>query len=269
VSSDPRTVDYLAGYSQCVLELMRSRTADTHAAFLLPFLRSGLRILDCGCGPGSITLGLAARVAPGEVIGLDLQTCQCLPTLEEARRQGLTNLHFAVGDMQKLNFPPESFDVIFCHGALSYVPERQQCIESFWRLLKPEGMLAVRDGDYEGNVVVGPGCPLVEKVILEFFPALGRERGADAYIGRRLPEMLKMGGFGRVQFSASYEFVKAALAGNAFAALFSDPAHRQQVVDLGLASESDTEEIPVACRLWAGREFSLWAHAWFEVIGWK
>jgi cyclopropane fatty-acyl-phospholipid synthase-like methyltransferase len=41
------------------------RTAAKEGAFFLPYLRPGMRLLDLGCGPGSITLGLAEAVAPG------------------------------------------------------------------------------------------------------------------------------------------------------------------------------------------------------------
>ena len=50
------------------------------AAFLAPHLRAGMRLLDCGCGPGSITVNLARAVAPGEAIGIDLR--------EDALEQG-------------------------------------------------------------------------------------------------------------------------------------------------------------------------------------
>jgi len=43
------------------------------AASLAPHLRAGMRLLDCGCGPGSITVDLAQAVAPGEAIGIDLR----------------------------------------------------------------------------------------------------------------------------------------------------------------------------------------------------
>jgi ubiquinone/menaquinone biosynthesis C-methylase UbiE len=52
---------------------MSVHTASHQAAFFLPYLRTDMRLLDIGCGPGSITPGLAEAVAPGEVIGIDLR----------------------------------------------------------------------------------------------------------------------------------------------------------------------------------------------------
>jgi len=48
-------------------ERLALRTAAKEGAFFMPFLRPGMRVLDVGCGPGSITLGLAEKAAPGEV----------------------------------------------------------------------------------------------------------------------------------------------------------------------------------------------------------
>src|SRR5262249_34603750 len=72
---------YTHGHAPAVVRQHAQRTAEEAAAFLLPSLRPGMRLLDVGCGPGSITRGLAERVAPGEVIGLDLSK----DTLEDAR----------------------------------------------------------------------------------------------------------------------------------------------------------------------------------------
>jgi len=57
------------------------RTAAREAAFFIPYLHRGMQVLDVGCGPGSITLGMAEVVAPGEVVGIDLQPTQ----IEQAR----------------------------------------------------------------------------------------------------------------------------------------------------------------------------------------
>ncbi|MEM7317188.1 MAG: SAM-dependent methyltransferase, partial [Planctomycetota bacterium] len=48
---------------------MSLRTLKTHGEFFLPYLGSGQSVLDCGCGPGTITLDIAAAVEPGHVVG--------------------------------------------------------------------------------------------------------------------------------------------------------------------------------------------------------
>ena len=75
---------YTPGYGGPTNQVMVRRTAAGAASFLLPHLRSGIRLLDCGCGPGSITIGLAEAVAPGEVVGIDLE-----PTMAIAENRAL------------------------------------------------------------------------------------------------------------------------------------------------------------------------------------
>src|SRR5688572_22257916 len=71
---------------------LERRTASTSAGFFLHYLRPGMRLLDCGCGPGSITVGLAAAVLPGEAIGLDLQEVQVDRARRIASEQSLSNV---------------------------------------------------------------------------------------------------------------------------------------------------------------------------------
>ena len=54
-------------------ENMSQRTAQGMADFLLPHLRAGMRLLECGCGQGTVTIDLAELVAPDEVVGIDLR----------------------------------------------------------------------------------------------------------------------------------------------------------------------------------------------------
>jgi SAM-dependent methyltransferase len=72
---------YTHGHADSVLQSHRWRTVENSAAYLIPSLRPGLDLLDVGCGPGTITVDLAARVAPGRVLGIDVSA----DPLEEAR----------------------------------------------------------------------------------------------------------------------------------------------------------------------------------------
>ena len=95
-------------YSQCgnaVFEAeLALRTASQDAAFFLPSLRPGIRLLDLGCGPGSITLGLAEAVAPGEVIGIDVQPSQVKQAQALSAVRGVRNVRFEVSDVYRLPF---------------------------------------------------------------------------------------------------------------------------------------------------------------------
>jgi len=57
--STPAHERYSIGYSDYARDMMAQRTVTIDAEFLVPYLRPGLRLLDVGCGPGSITIGLA------------------------------------------------------------------------------------------------------------------------------------------------------------------------------------------------------------------
>jgi 2-polyprenyl-3-methyl-5-hydroxy-6-metoxy-1,4-benzoquinol methylase len=74
------------------------RTASQEAAFFLPFLRPGMRVLDLGCGPGSITLGLAEAVAPGEIVGVDVQPSQVAQAQALSASRGVMNVRFEVAE---------------------------------------------------------------------------------------------------------------------------------------------------------------------------
>ena len=64
-----RAETYTHGHAESVLRSHRWRTVENSAAYLLPHLRPGIDLLDVGCGPGTITIDLAQRVAPGRVVG--------------------------------------------------------------------------------------------------------------------------------------------------------------------------------------------------------
>src|ERR1700758_2136264 len=103
---------YTPGYSQPVVKFMARRSAETHAGFFLPELKPGWRLLDAGYGPGTITLGFAHKIAPGQVVGIDVEGCRVAAASNEAARDGL-NLEFQTASVYALPFQNQSFDVVF------------------------------------------------------------------------------------------------------------------------------------------------------------
>ena len=86
--------EYTMGYSPEFLQLLDRRNAQVNAAHLLPHLESGFRLLDFGCGPGTITVGLVEAVRSGEVHGIDMEESQA----ELARAAAAAFLHAFICD---------------------------------------------------------------------------------------------------------------------------------------------------------------------------
>src|ERR1700710_493587 len=91
---------YTHGHHDSVLRSHRWRTAENSAAYLLPHLRSGMTLLDVGCGPGTLTCDLADRVGPGRVLAVDVAE----DVVEEARataaERGTDNVTFEAVDFR-------------------------------------------------------------------------------------------------------------------------------------------------------------------------
>jgi ubiquinone/menaquinone biosynthesis C-methylase UbiE len=111
-----RKDSYTLGYTMPVVSFMSHRTAETHAAFFLPRLERGWRVLDAGCGPGTITLGLARAVYPGIVTGIDVEESQ----FAHARKQGEEDecrMEFRKASVYELPFADQMFDAVFAQPA--------------------------------------------------------------------------------------------------------------------------------------------------------
>jgi len=100
---------YLHGHHDSVLRSHRWRTAENSAGYLLPRLARDARVLDVGCGPGTITADLAALVPAGEVTGIDAAADVLAQARQEAERRGQRNVRFGRRSLQPLRRPTSSF----------------------------------------------------------------------------------------------------------------------------------------------------------------
>src|SRR5674476_1594575 len=175
---------YTHGHHESVLRSHSWRTAANSAAHLLPYLREGQRLLDVGCGPGTITVDLAAHVAPGPVIGVDTSA----EVLERARRHAAelgAPVSFQVGDVYALDFPDASFDVVHAHQVLQHLTDPVAALREIRRVTRPGGVVALREGDYGAMTWYPPSAGIClgavgdGHLVVEVPPVLegGRRRG--------------------------------------------------------------------------------------------
>jgi len=201
LNSPPMREAYIQRGNKAFESHLERRTAQDAAGFLLPHLRPGMRVLDVGSGPGTITLGLAEHVAPGMVTGIDLQPKQVERARELARERGLANVRFEVGDATALPFDAGAFDAALAHMVFMHLPEPARALGEMRRALSSDGVVGLRDADL-ATTVRHPSSPLWER-FLELRRWAHERQGSDGSIARRHREVLREAGFGRSETRAT------------------------------------------------------------------
>ena len=192
---------YTHGHHESVLRSHRWRTAENSAAYLLPSLKSGLSVLDIGCGPGTITADLATLVTPGRVTALEV-TAEALDLARaEIGRRGLGTIDFVVGDVHALDFPEDTFDVVHAHQVLQHVTDPVAALREMRRVARPGGVVAVRDSDYAAFTWF-PQTPGLDEW-LDLYQRVARGNGGEPDAGRRLLSWAHAAGFTDVTATSS------------------------------------------------------------------
>ena len=197
------TPDYTMGFSEEMLESLRRYTAESSAAYLLPQLRPGLRVLDFGCGPGTISVGLAKAVAPGEMHGIDMEESQIDVARAVAEAGGHDNATFHVGDVADLPFEDGFFDVAHCHNVLMHIPDTGAVLAEVKRVLRPGGIIACREMIC-GSSFTHPDFGVIRSAWDMFEDLLSADDG-HPQMGRDLKNHIIEAGFTNVRITASFD----------------------------------------------------------------
>lgn len=230
-----------------------------------------MRLLDAGCGPGSITVGLARAVAPGPAVGIDVLDAVVEDARDRAASPGVDNLRFERGDVYALAYEPGSFDVVYAHQVLQHLSRPVAALSEMRRVLADGGLVAVRDADY-ATMTWWPESAGISRW-LEVYHAVARRNGAEADAGRRLTSWVRAAGFEELTTSADavVQATRDAVENWGFSwaerALHSRFAG--QAVAYGLATSADLEQMATAFRAWAAEPDAFWMYTNVEVLGRK
>jgi ubiquinone/menaquinone biosynthesis C-methylase UbiE len=262
---------YTHGHHESVVGQHRKRTAGEAARFLLPHLRRGMRVLDVGCGPGSITVGLAAAVAPGDVLGIDLADESVLNSGRAlAADQGQSNVRFERADLFSLS-EDDGFDIVYAHQVLQHLTHPVEALRAMRRLLKPGGIVAVRDSDY-GTCTWSPPDDRLARW-LAIYHAVATRNGADADAGRYLHGWVRAAGFRDLRVSGTtwtypgYDSVETWALSWAERTTHSNLATK--AVEYGIASTAELEAVAAGYREWCRDPSAFFSIGHVEVLGWK
>ncbi len=264
--------EYIHEYhSAHAAKMVQQRNAAVHGAFFLPHLHAGMTLLDCGCGPGTITAGLAEAVAPGLTIGVDLALEQIELAKTNAAHGGAANVRFEVQDVYALSYADETFDAVFAHALIGHLHDPEAALREMGRVLKPGGVIGVREPDFAG-FLLAPTDSLIDGAF-DLYVRFRQDNGGDPYIGRRLREHVRRAGLVRTRGSAAYECwgteEETGYIVDVLLAELAGPRVTRHAIQRGWADEAHFDQIASALRRWGANPDAIWAHAWFEVVGWK
>lgn len=244
------------------------------AAFLAPHLRPGMRLLDCGCGPGSITVDLAHSVAPGEAIGIDLREDALAHGRALALERGIANVTFEAASVYQLPYPDGAFNAAFACAVLQHLAAPLAALKEMRRVLTPGGVIGIVDGSATITFRY-PTNSLLDK--WDRLRALEREHNAgrpsDAL---RLRALLREAGFARTQASGDMVTEAGPPAGSLKETRRVAQNHLirlrgvlgELAIAQGWTTKQELEQIADALLTWGEAADAFYARPVFMAIGW-
>ena len=244
------------------------------AAFLAPHLRAGMRLLDCGCGPGSITVDLARAVLPGEAIGIDLREDALAQGRALALERGMASVTFETASVYRLPYPDGSFDAAFACAVLQHLAAPLAALKEMRRVLKLGGVIGIVDGSSTITFRY-PTNSLLDK--WDRLRALEREHNAghpsDAL---RLRALLREAGFARTQASGDMVTEAGPPAGSLKETRTVAQNHLirlrgvlgELAIAQGWTTKQELEQIADALIIWGEAADGFYARPAFMAIGW-
>ena len=261
---------YTLGYSDATVRSLQTRTLDVCASFFLPYLRPGMMVLDCGCGPGSLTIEIAELVAPGQVVGIDIEPGQCARAQELAAARGIANVRFEPADVYALPYPDATFDAVFSHALVTHLADPMRAFAESRRVLKPTGVLAVSVNDYEA-VAWSPAGSAAER-LGELYPRVMAHNGGNRLRAGLLRGALLEAGFVRVEGYGGAQAVGTPEQVRRYAANWATVAQGAGLVEIvlsqGWADEAEMAALPDEILKWGERPDAFCAILKCGALGW-
>lgn len=253
-----KTASYAWDHSANTLATHEARSVQNESPYLLPYLKPGMKILDVGCGPGTITVSVAKLVGDGQVTGLETNPNIVDRANAIAEREKVSNVKFAIGDATALPFADNTFDLAYTHQVLLHISKPVECLCEMRRVVKPGGLVCAREGEMEGWIFYPESpklldwCAMVAEVI--------KSSGGLKATGRNLHVYAREAGFKSEHIkrgASAWLYTKPEerkLNGYAWGKRSVESNMASQALKLGIRSREELEGYKEAWKQWADCE---------------
>ncbi|MEM9161404.1 MAG: class I SAM-dependent methyltransferase [Verrucomicrobiota bacterium] len=243
---------YTPGHNQNATSFMGKRTFESHGQFFRSCLTGSSDILDLGCGPGTISVGLS-RTTDGQVVGIDFGESQIEKARQNAADAGCKNLDFYIGSCYELPFDDCAFDLVFSHALMEHLRDPIAALREVRRVLRPGGKIGICSPDADGWLLSPPSNELEQAV--DRYADLQASNGGNLRIGKHFGVLLKKSGFADVELSARYE-------------CYPSLDFIGEYLALQLEQKGDVKGAQTL-RAWSKSDEGMFAQAWVSAIGTK
>ncbi len=261
---------YALGYGKGSVGWMASRHVGHQGAFFAQHLKAGMHLLDCGCGPGTLTCGFAEIIAPGPVTAIDIEPSQVATTAARAKDLGLANVTCRTASIYDLPFDDNSFDAVFVSAVLGNIAKPYDAVKEIYRVLKPGGVAGIREFDHAANMMY-PTNPIFARSI-ELYLEMRRHSGNAENFGREVKSAMHQAGFHNIDAKGVYESYASETDVHAYAegiiAIFEEMFGVNAIAN-GLTTQDEYDAMIKAWRDWPNDPGAFFTTAWVEALGWK
>lgn len=232
--------------------IYNQRTLEQDYRTLKSALKPGLRVLDVGCGTGSITKDIAELVGPtGYVVGID----HTASFISEGKSQyaDVANLEFIYADI--LNFQTdEKFDLIVSARTFQWISTLDRAIEKLKSLLKPNGQVSILDYNHEA-ITWTPKIPAAMQNFYNMFLMWRKDAGMNNRIGYDIIDIFAEHGFEEIEvFNADEHYERIFPAHVEKLKIWSKVAASKQMVEEGYVSEQERLDAIESYNHWVDKE---------------
>jgi len=271
MSDSPQKEFYSLNNAEAQRTYVGVRRAKDWVGFFLPHLKQGNSLLDCGCGVGSITLDLADLVAPGQVIGVDMDAGQLEIGRGNAKERGLTNVTFEQGNVYELRFDSGTFDAVLAHTLLYHLSDPLRALKELRRVLKPGGIAAVSDDDFN-SITFSPDHPFGKRIV-EIMKNVLLFNGASPFYSPQLRGLMLEAGFVRTEgFAVAAEHYgrldETRRMASVMTRQMSDPMLMNLAISQGWTTKVELDEIITWIQQWGERPDAFMAIMYCAALGW-
>jgi ubiquinone/menaquinone biosynthesis C-methylase UbiE len=258
---------YNTGYGKNQIKIMHERKLETHGQFIVPYLRPGMDVLECGCGPGTMTIGIAKAVFPGKVVATDISEEQLQLAGANAKVEKVTNISFQLSSTNNLPFPDNTFDLIFSQALLDHLENPLNAIKEQKRVAKIGGLITAHSGNFSRKILYPTNSTLEEAISLRWQAIT--ESGGDIDLGLKLGHLFHQANLQNIHFSMFCDNRDVEAYANCFAdEVFEFPYFKKLLA----AKRISIEKLQSFQKAWldfAKVPYAYYGSLWGEAIGEK